>query len=62
MKLARVQKGSDLFFAAVRNGKAFRLCGGLFDAPAETGESWALEDVRLLPPVQPPNILCVGLN
>ena len=57
MKLARVQKGSDLFFAAVRNGKAFRLCGGLFDAPAETGESWALEDVRLLPPVQPPNIL-----
>lgn len=62
VKLARVEKNNDIFYAAVRGGRVFRLRGGPFDPPCETGESDALDGVRLLPPVQPPNILCVGLN
>lgn len=62
MKLARVQKDGRVFHAVLRDGRAFCLAGSLFENPTETGESWDLDDVRLLAPVEPPNILCVGLN
>lgn len=39
------------------------LKGGLFDTPQPTGETLAEKDiVRYLPPIDPPNILCVGRN
>ncbi len=38
------------------------LKGGLFDPPAETGESYPLSAVKLLHPCEPTKILCVGLN
>lgn len=62
MKLARVQKDGRVFHAVLRDGRAFCLAGSLFENPTETGESWDLDGVRLLAPVEPPNILCVGLN
>lgn len=36
--------------------------GSIFDGPQETKEQYPLESVKLLAPVEPSKVLCIGLN
>src|SRR5580658_1131166 len=49
-------------YGIVTNGRIDELRGGLFEPPQFTGRQFALEDVKLLVPCEPPKILAVGQN
>ncbi len=49
-------------FAAIEGDTAYALEGWLPRARRQTGQSWPLAEVRLLPPVLPSKIVCVGRN
>jgi 2-keto-4-pentenoate hydratase/2-oxohepta-3-ene-1,7-dioic acid hydratase in catechol pathway len=49
-------------YGLLREDGVYELRGGLFDGPEETGQSYALKEVGLLPPCEPGKILGVGLN
>ncbi len=46
----------------VADGALAELRGGLFDPPEPTGRRFAMRDVKLLAPCEPPKILAVGQN
>lgn len=63
MKLARVATADgDVVYGVVGDNVLEVLEGDLFGPYRKTGQTWSLRDVKLLPPVSPPNILCVGRN
>lgn len=50
-------------FGLVENSIAYALAGDPFSAPLQPGEHLgAVESLKLLPPVQPSKIICVGRN
>jgi 2-keto-4-pentenoate hydratase/2-oxohepta-3-ene-1,7-dioic acid hydratase in catechol pathway len=49
-------------FGIVNNGGVEELKGGLFERPELTGRQFALGEIRLLAPCEPPKILAVGQN
>src|SRR6204780_3747219 len=49
-------------FGIVTNGRIEELRGGLFDPPQFTRHQFALEEVKLLAPCEPPKVLAVGQN
>lgn len=59
---ARYEYQGAVRFGTVADGKIAEVSGGLFDAPASTGRSLPLSEVKLLAPCVPPKILAVGLN
>lgn len=59
MKIARFEYGNQIRRGIVQ-GQEIELVGDLSLNP--TGESVALAEVRLLAPVDPPNVLALGLN
>ena len=62
MKIARVQAGESVFYGVAEGDCVRRIEGDIFGGYAVTQERFPLGGVRLLPPVSPPNIVCVGLN
>ena len=62
MKLVRfMYRGAEA--AGILRGEEIALCqGSLFGKLTETGTMLRAAEVRLLPPVRPEKILCVGLN
>lgn len=62
MKIIRYQdSGGDVGHAAVQfDGTALKLAGGVFDPPKVTTEK--AEVARLLAPIEPAAIICIGLN
>ncbi len=62
MKIARVQAGDSVFYGVVEGELIRRIEGELFGEYTVTQERFPLDGVRLLAPVSPPNIMCVGLN
>lgn len=62
MKFARFFKDDKTRFATVEGNTLKVLQGGLFDTPVYTGEEFTLEEVRLLAPIRPGKLVCVGLN
>ncbi len=46
----------------VIEGERVRQTRSLFGEPDFTGRDWPLSDVRLLPPVEPSKVICVGRN
>lgn len=62
-KFVRFEKNGKIMYGKIENeeikvlDKNFLECGA-----KETGETAALKDVKLLAPVQAPNIVCIGLN
>ena len=62
MKLCRAQYQDEVFYAAVREGRLYRLNGSPFTRLEETGRQYPLAEVRLLPPVTPSKVVCVGKN
>lgn len=62
MKIIRYQDSSGLVHHGVQHddGSTTRLSGDLYNAPEDTGE--ASDVAKLLAPLQPVDILCIGLN
>jgi len=59
---ARFEKDASRAYGLVRGGSIEELRGGLLDDPVFTGRRFALEEVKLLAPCEPPKILAVGQN
>ena len=62
MKLCRVNFKGETFYAALEGDRVRRLEGAPFGTMTETGETCPLDAVRLLAPVTPSKIVCVGKN
>jgi 2-keto-4-pentenoate hydratase/2-oxohepta-3-ene-1,7-dioic acid hydratase in catechol pathway len=64
MRLVRFRYGDRIATGAVDEGsEAIRvLAGTFFEQPVPTGQEVALDDVRLLAPVLPSKVVCVGKN
>ncbi len=58
----RFEKDGGKSWGIVGNGIVEELRGGLFDRPDLTGRQFALGEVKLLAPCEPPKILAVGQN
>ncbi len=62
MKIARLQRQGQTFYA-VRDGGAFRRIEGLpYDGIKFIGDAYEIETVKLLAPAEPSKIVAVGLN
>jgi 2-keto-4-pentenoate hydratase/2-oxohepta-3-ene-1,7-dioic acid hydratase in catechol pathway len=62
MKIIRCQdrKGNIVHAARQPDGSALKLTGELFESPTVTTET--VEAAKLLAPIQPSSIICIGLN
>jgi 2-keto-4-pentenoate hydratase/2-oxohepta-3-ene-1,7-dioic acid hydratase in catechol pathway len=49
-------------YGAIVDGRVNELQGGLVDLPRVTGRQFALDEVKMLAPCEPPKILAVGQN
>jgi 2-keto-4-pentenoate hydratase/2-oxohepta-3-ene-1,7-dioic acid hydratase in catechol pathway len=59
---ARFEIDGRRAYAIVNGGWIDELQGGVFDNPQPTGRRFAMNDVKLLAPCEPPKILAVGQN
>jgi len=62
MLYVRYEAGGATSYGRLSGGTIHRIHGDLFGERIETGETVALEDVRLRYPVEAPKVFCVGLN
>lgn len=63
MRYIRAALGGEVFYAALREGQAFRLNRSpIGTAAEETGDVYPLSSLRLLAPCEPTKIVCVGKN
>ena len=62
MKLARFEADGRIGYGNVEGDRILEVAGGLFDARQPTGRAYALKSVRLLAPVSPGKVVCVGKN
>jgi 2-keto-4-pentenoate hydratase/2-oxohepta-3-ene-1,7-dioic acid hydratase in catechol pathway len=58
----RFESNGNRSYGIVSDGKIQELDGGLFDAPKFSGRQFAMAEVKLLAPCEPPKILAVGQN
>lgn len=54
--------GESVYCGIQRGETIARIKGSFFEGINETGEQDWLDEVSLLAPVEPPNIICIGLN
>jgi 2-keto-4-pentenoate hydratase/2-oxohepta-3-ene-1,7-dioic acid hydratase in catechol pathway len=59
---ARFENNGRKSYGTVTSGKVEELQGGLFDPHQFTGRRFALDEVKLLAPCEPPKVLAVGQN
>jgi 2-keto-4-pentenoate hydratase/2-oxohepta-3-ene-1,7-dioic acid hydratase in catechol pathway len=62
MKIVRVKRNDEIFYAAKEGDSLKRLAGLPFERFSFTGETFAPDEVRLLVPCEPTKIVAVGLN
>lgn len=62
MRLVRFRFGERIATGVVEDGTVLVLRGTFFEDPVPTGEEVPLDDVRLLAPVLPSKLVCVGRN
>ncbi|MGE5581353.1 MAG: fumarylacetoacetate hydrolase family protein [Bacillota bacterium] len=62
MKLIRFTNGSKTGYGILEGEKIREIRGDFFGEWAKTANTLPLNEVRLLPPVVPPNIIAIGLN
>ena len=62
MRLVRFRFGERIATGAVEDGTVRVLEGTFFENPLPTGEDVPLDDVRLLAPVLPSKVVCLGKN
>ncbi|MGM0500629.1 MAG: fumarylacetoacetate hydrolase family protein [Bacillota bacterium] len=62
MRIIRYQIDNQVERGILKDKKIFKLQGNLFSDFSVGEETAKLEDVKLLAPVEPPNIIAIGLN
>ena len=62
MKLARFEVDQEVFYGVVDGGRVKLLEGTYWDSLQGTEETVSLSEVKLLTPISPSKIVCVGLN
>jgi 2-keto-4-pentenoate hydratase/2-oxohepta-3-ene-1,7-dioic acid hydratase in catechol pathway len=62
MKLGRFKKDSTIFHGKIVGDLVFEIKGSLFEDCQVTDKVHAFKDLELLAPIEPPNIVCIGLN
>lgn len=62
MKIARVQWQDKTYYGLVQGESLKLFSGDPAQSLVEIGETVALAEVKLLAPVQPPNVIAIGLN
>ena len=62
MKLARFEVDQQMFYGVADGGRVKLLEGTYWDSLQGTEETVSLSEVRLLTPISPSKIVCVGLN
>ncbi len=62
MKLVRFEVDQDIFYGVVEGGRVKLLEGTYWDSLQGTEETVSLSEVKLLAPISPSKIVCVGLN
>lgn len=62
MKFVRYQKAEGAYWGMVEGDVISALAGAPWDTREPTGEQTLIGEVNLLPPAEPGNIFCVGLN
>ena len=62
MKFVRYQINDQVNYGILEETEVKEIKGSIFGDYEKTGVSFPLDDVRLLSPVEPTKILCVGLN
>ncbi|UCB44864.1 MAG: fumarylacetoacetate hydrolase family protein [Spirochaetota bacterium] len=62
MKIVRFKKSDDIYYGVVVGETINLIDGDIFSGYVVTDHVIALKDVRLLAPVEPPNIIGIGLN
>jgi 2-keto-4-pentenoate hydratase/2-oxohepta-3-ene-1,7-dioic acid hydratase in catechol pathway len=60
--IGRFQKGREIFHAKVVDGELFRLRGDVFGSPSLDRKPTPRKGVKILAPVAPTKIICVGSN
>src|SRR5215472_4804670 len=61
-RIVRVRRGDETCYASEREGELRRIDGDIFGRYTVEREALAEREIRLLPPVTPSKIVCVGLN
>ena len=62
MRIVRVNHQNDVFYGVLEGETVVRLCGTPYAELIRDGRVYPLSDVRLLAPVEPTKIVCVGKN
>lgn len=62
MKIARLEHQGHVFHGVVEKDHVRRIDGEVFGDFVLTKEDIPLENVRLLSPIEPPNVIAIGLN
>lgn len=60
--IGRFQKGTEIFYAKVVEGRLYRARGDIFGSPTFEKKPLPVRGVRILPPVNPSKLIAVGLN
>jgi 2-keto-4-pentenoate hydratase/2-oxohepta-3-ene-1,7-dioic acid hydratase in catechol pathway len=60
--IGRFQKGEDIFYAKVVDGRLYRARGDIFNAPSFEKKPLAAKGIKTLTPVAPSKIIAIGLN
>jgi 2-keto-4-pentenoate hydratase/2-oxohepta-3-ene-1,7-dioic acid hydratase in catechol pathway len=60
--IGRFQKGKEIFHAKIVDGELYRLRGEVFGSPTLDRKPTPRKGLKVLPPVAPSKIICVGSN
>lgn len=62
MKIVRYQKNNKISYGVINKNTIIPVTGDIFEKYELSEQSLKREDVKLLAPVNPPNIIAIGLN
>ncbi len=62
MRICRVEKGMEIFYAQLKDDRLYRLACHPFVEIIKDKRTYSLDEVRLLAPVEPSKVVCIGKN
>ncbi len=62
MKIVRFSYQGEIGYGKLTDDQVYKINGDIFNQYQITSEKIALKDVELLSPVQPPNVIAIGVN
>lgn len=62
MRIARFKANDHIYYGEIKNEHVYVIEGDIFDQYIVTPRAFHVKDVRLLAPLEPGKIICIGLN